>query len=98
MPSASWHTASLEERARQFIAADIEQGIICADLAARAIAPEHAQWRKHLIESALKAHEKATQRRDSSAAWGCNFPTLRARLGLLGDMVAGLQQTRREAA
>ncbi len=98
MPSASWHTASLEERARQFIAADIEQGIICADLAARATAPEHAQWRKHLIESALKAHEKAEQRLDSAAAWGCNFAPLRTRLGLLGDMLAGLQKTKREAA
>jgi hypothetical protein len=96
MPSAPWHAGNLEERARQLIAADIEKGLTCADLAARARAPEQTQWRTHLIENAVQAYAKAEQQLDRAAAIGWNIAALRVRWRLLGDMLAGL--TRRDAA
>ncbi len=98
MRSAPWHPAGLEERMRQFIAADIEQGIICADLAARVVAREQEGWRQHLIDNAEQAHAEAAQRLNRAAVFGWNVAMLRVRLKMLDDMLARVKTMRREAA
>ncbi len=98
MRSAPWHAASSEERERRFIAADIEQALICLDLAEKAAARARPDWRRHLVENAMHAHAEAERRLAAAEACGSEMGALRERLRVLRDTLAGMDQERREAA